>query len=473
MQEDDNLGFLPEKTHKDFIISDEEIFEACDDIDLDSIANKEDLDELEGLTFEKNHVDSDACSSEDYNADVEDDESNGSKNSNYGIALDSDIVKTVLDGSDDRRRSRTNEKFKNYCKYSIILFLGFAGFLTVFNSDYFVYRGIQQHGSAFYMNDGDNFLEAQTYNVFDKPVQVSYDYSHLPDSYKHFKDVRGPAYLREKETPLFVGCKDGSTVIEDVVSDCLGLTIAGTKPVPDRYATDKNLLTYISEESGRAYVNVDLSGQDGLHEARKAGLASSSLADVIFSPQFHGIGNIIFHDEFKARLFTLTRHPVDLAVTSYYKFTQTAAEEVLREMSLEEFISSKYYVGNIMTRLVGGCWTADIADSTCLQWSKELLRTKYIIGLHDDIYGAIELYEDYFFWDNASPDVNICKRNAIKSESDRDFAVYKKTGHKIKENSKLYQQIVEQNALDMELYWFAVELQKFQRAWVPRLTANN
>jgi hypothetical protein len=82
------------------------------------------------------------------------------------------------------------------------------------------------------MNDEDKFLDAQAYNIFDVPVEVSHENFQVPTSYEHFIDVRGPAYHRETETPLFVGFKDGSTVIEDVLSDCLGLTIAGTKPVP-------------------------------------------------------------------------------------------------------------------------------------------------------------------------------------------------------------------------------------------------
>jgi len=84
----------------------------------------------------------------------------------------------------------------------------------------------------------------------------------------------------------------------------------------------------------------------------------------------------------------------------------------------------------------------------------------------------MELYEDYFFWDYDSPQVKSCKRDVIKSEFDRDFAVYQSVGERIKEDSKLYQTIVEKNSFDMELYWYAVELQKFQRAWIPRLTSS-
>jgi len=233
MRAEDDFNLLSADRSKDYDISNEEIDAACSDIDLDSQHDtKDDLDGLEGLTSNNiDLADNDACSFE-YNVDVVSKTDDKSCDSTYGIALDSDIVNSVLDGSDDRRRSRKNEKFKKYCKYSMIVFLGFAGILAILNSDLLARVNIQQHGTAFYMNDEDKFLDAQAYNIFDVPVEVSHENFQVPTSYEHFVDVRGPAYHRETETPLFVGFKDGSTVIEDVLSDCLGLTIAGTKPVP-------------------------------------------------------------------------------------------------------------------------------------------------------------------------------------------------------------------------------------------------
>lgn len=473
MTKGDDFNFLSEED-RNFVISDDEINGACDDIDLDSIASAEqkDQDELEGLTntdTNRNRSDSDGSASADYNADIECDEDSTSRSSNYGIALDDDIVSRVLDGSNDRMKGRMNEKHKKVCKYGMMLLVGFVGFVWVLNSDFFVMRDIQQHGSAFHMNDEEKFLEKPSFNVFDFPVVVSENFA-VPPAYNNIVNVRGPAYQSSKETPFFVYSQDGSTVIEDILSECLGMSIAGTNPIPSD-AKKGTLQTYDSQESGRTYVNVDLATAAGIKEAGKAGLASSPLVDAIFTPLFH-TGIEIFNTEFKARLYTLMRHPVDRTVSEYYTFTQNAAEEVLREMTLEEYINSKYYIGNHMTSFIGGCWSPAITDDICLQWSKELLRTKFVIGLQDDIYGAMELYEDYFFWDYDSPQVKSCKRDVIKSEFDRDFAVYQSVGERIKEDSKLYQTIVEKNSFDMELYWYAVELQKFQRAWIPRLTSS-
>jgi len=137
--------------------------------------------------------------------------------------------------------------------------------------------------------------------------------------------------------------------------------------VPCRYK--QTLQTYDSQESGRTYVNVDLATAAGIKEAGKAGLASSPLVDAIFTPLFH-TGIEIFNKEFKARLYTLMRHPVDRTVSEYYTFTQNAAEEILREMTLEEYINSRYYIGNHMTSFIGGCWSPAITDDICLQVSR-------------------------------------------------------------------------------------------------------
>lgn len=226
----DDFNFLTEENR----ISDEEIDGACDDIDLDSIASEQkDERELAGLTStNRNRSDSDESASTDYNADIEcDEDSARSRSSNYGIALDDDIVSKVLDGSDDRMKGRMNEKYKKVCKCGMLLLAGFVGFVWVLNSDFFVRRDIQQHGSAFHMDDENKFLEKPVFNVFDVPVAVSKNFV-ISSAYDNIVDVRGPAYQRAKETPFFVYSHDGSTVIEDIVSECLGMAIAGTNPIP-------------------------------------------------------------------------------------------------------------------------------------------------------------------------------------------------------------------------------------------------
>lgn len=100
----EDFDFVSHQNEKKFVISEEEIEEACSDVDLNSIAASEDS-EIDRLTRRRNSVhDSDS----EYNADVEDDD-----NISYSsLALDKEIINSVLDGSDERMRAAANAKYK-------------------------------------------------------------------------------------------------------------------------------------------------------------------------------------------------------------------------------------------------------------------------------------------------------------------------------------------------------------------------
>ena len=54
------------------------------------------------------------------------------------------------------------------------------------------------------------------------------------------------------------------------------------------------------------------------------------------------------------------------------------------------------------------------------------------------------------------------KALAVEKELDSFYEV-----GPVKKGSEIYNKIVQMNALDMELYWFAIDLHKAQRAWIP------
>lgn len=331
-----------------------------------------------------------------------------------------------------------------------------------------VKRDIQSHGSAFHYDDEDSFLEPPTQNVFDTPVTVDSSV-HIAQAYSNVVNIRGPAF-RKGELPFFVHHKDGSNMVEEVLSQCLGLAIAGT-PTQEIPTDLKNSLSTFRDDIGRKYVTVDLSQKESILKAKEKNLASSGLADAVFTEKFYYAADKILSPDNKARLFTLIRHPVDRCVSEYYTFTQTAAEETLRELTLEEFATSKYFLGNWFTGFIAAKFDGEVTTKH-LQAAKELLRTKYLVALQEDVFGAIELFEDYFFWTHQGSEVMQCKKAVINDEFNRDFAIFQKAGSRIKQNDDLYKSIIEKNQLDMELYWYAVELHRAQRAWIPKLSQN-
>ncbi len=190
----------------------------------------------------------------------------------------------------------------------------------------------------------------------------------------------------------------------------------------------------------------------------------------VFVPytNFYFAGENLFSLENPARLFTMIRNPVDRIASEYYEFinNQPISDQV---MSFDQFIDSEHYQKNWFTGFVTGVLDKPVTESY-LSLAKEILRTKYIIGTHDDIYGSIELFEDYFFWrSEGSHTKRACQKKSMRGEFIRNFAIYHKVGHKIRVNSTLYQHIVDMNRLDMELFWHGVEIHREQRSWIPIL----
>ncbi len=156
---------------------------------------------------------------------------------------------------------------------------------------------------------------------------------------------------------------------------------------------------------------------------------------------------------------------MDWAISLYYDFTQNAVEGVLQDISLEEFIESNYYAGNQLTRVLWHGYGLEIPTENQLHLAQEILRTKFVIGLHDNLAESINLFEDYFFWEKGhDPETDLCKREQQKIENQRELDMYREVGNV---GSTVHDRIVERNSLDLQLYWYAVDLHKAQRALIP------
>mmetsp|Transcript_963 Transcript_963/g.1110 ORF Transcript_963/g.1110 Transcript_963/m.1110 type:complete len:235 (+) Transcript_963:92-796(+) len=215
--------------------------------------------------------------------------------------------------------------------------------------------------------------------------------------------------------------------------------------------------------------DVDLTSVEGVQRAADLKLTESGLPDLILSNYLHMGLDALFHNETKARLFMVMKHPVDLAISIYYDFTQTAVEEVLRSMPLEEFINSNYYVGNVITKIIWHGWGPENPSLQNLHIAQDILRSKFLVGIYDDLWASIQLFEDYFFWNEIGnePGILSCKRELQRLEVQRELDMYRQIGE-VKIGGAVYNRIIELNNIDMELYWFAVDLHRAQRAWIPK-----
>lgn len=211
---------------------------------------------------------------------------------------------------------------------------------------------------------------------------------------------------------------------------------------------------------------IDLSTGKGILRAEALDLIPSALPGVVVTRLLHFGLNALFPEGTKARMFTIVRHPVDLAISSYYDFTQYAAEAILRDMTLDEFIESNYYEGDAFTKIICGYGKPDPPTEDHLHLAQEILRTKFVVGLHDELAESITMFEDYFHWEGGnSQSATSCKREHKKAESMRELDMYHKVGN-VKAGSTIYKKIMERNTLDLELYWYAVDLHTAQRAFI-------
>mmetsp|Transcript_6181 Transcript_6181/g.9062 ORF Transcript_6181/g.9062 Transcript_6181/m.9062 type:complete len:358 (-) Transcript_6181:237-1310(-) len=294
----------------------------------------------------------------------------------------------------------------------------------------------------------------------------------------------------------------GESVAEQVFSSCHGLVQAAEHGLLQPNYNDEDLEVF-QTENGK-FVNVDTATDEGLKRASKLNLAKSGLADIITSSSPHPIANQIFTPNNPGRMFTILRHPVDRAVTMYY-YLKTATWDPLYNpklitMSLVDYAKSSSIENNWLTRFLvnkpGGALT-----KKDLILAKELLKRKCLVGLYDDMEVSLAKFDRYFGWtdgnsidqdgedgdENDSNDkdeeTNKKRRTAAKAAASSSSSLAKTTtkteiqkcrkkvintgdyrhNHPdVKEGSKEWNLIIQQNRFDMELYNYAKLLYQVQ-----------
>ena len=270
----ESKGFPISANKQEFVISDEDIEEANQEIDLlgadpltsnsPKAADEPPTPSVFDETPRRDGSNHSVSSSSDYNADNEIDyESDRTDNSltrrnNYGIALDDELVNHVLSGSEERHRQRRNGQMKKYCKYVTLVFLAFVGFEMIQKGNFWVWHDIASHGSAFHYNDEEYLAEADMgHSVFDTPVVVSPSYK-FPPAFSAAADVRGTkSYQKNTEMPLFVALQwpfhASDFYVEDIVGLCYDMVIASNKPLPPGVSNGIDSHVSIMQETMNEY----------------------------------------------------------------------------------------------------------------------------------------------------------------------------------------------------------------------------
>mmetsp|Transcript_8504 Transcript_8504/g.11705 ORF Transcript_8504/g.11705 Transcript_8504/m.11705 type:complete len:376 (-) Transcript_8504:33-1160(-) len=243
---------------------------------------------------------------------------------------------------------------------------------------------------------------------------------------------------------------------------CMGLALADESGIRG-HENDTELAVWEDENSNN-YVNVETNTYDGIEHAKELGLAESSLADVIFSSRLPAAMDM-FNPNNRGRVFALFRHPIERAVSLYY-YRQIATWEKgdgvyrpeLANIPIEEFFERKKNKSdnNMIAMLLNKDRREPVTDDD-LEFAKEILRTKVLVGLTSQMEESVERFDTYFGW-NKNEKRPMCQKSYIEHKTNSNK--YERVG----EGSLVWEYLSNILYYDIQLYEYAVELFEDQKA---------
>jgi len=242
----------------------------------------------------------------------------------------------------------------------------------------------------------------------------------------------------------------GGTIIERALGKCYNFTQTSESGVLSPENQTGNSLRIVPL-FGKKYLNVDTTTLSGIKHAKKLGLTSSNLVDVIYSPLLHQ-STELFSSSRKGRMFTLFTHPIKRAISMYY-YLQNATWDPMYNPSLvnttfEQYAISKSVENNWLTRFLinkrGGR-----LKKTDVQRAKKILEKKCLIGMMDDLKGSFVKFQNYFGWNYKH---NNCTHKIFMEGDVRINHTL------VQKNSTAWKQLMLQNRHDMDIYAYAKEL---------------
>jgi hypothetical protein len=252
----------------------------------------------------------------------------------------------------------------------------------------------------------------------------------------------------------------GETIAESVFSKCHFLILACEHGLKQPEYNDEKLEVFESQ-SGALYVNVDTTTIQGIRRAMQLGLADSRLAEVMTSPELHLFASSIFNRAQKGRMFALFRDPINRAVSMYHYLSSASWDPLydpgLNALTIEEYARSASVEHNWMTRFLVNKRGGKLSKQDMVT-AKEILRTKCLVGIYEDLENSLKRFQLYFGWSQqSSPDqVRECRTAVVQAGDSR-----LKTPE-LEPSSKAYQALARVNVYDVELYEYAKVLYKMQ-----------
>lgn len=285
-------------------------------------------------------------------------------------------------------------------------------------------------------------------------------------------DIQQLPYDYRNEIPFFWQIPNSGSIMQSVMTACTHLVLASNSG--DASNSEPETLSKVNVQ-GHEYVNVNLGHATGISHASDLGLSASGLADVLVSPHLHYASKLLFDDKHKGRAFTILRHPIERALSTYHVLQSHSTNEELKNMSIEDYVNSQYVETNWLTRFLVNRRQDGVIGYEQVALAKEVLRRKFLIGLYDHFEESIYRVEAFYGWEITAPPgragaAKLCHENMIKNARDRDKVDYDFMNSRIQYGDENYKILKEKNRYDLEVYWYAVELFKEQGLFLQEKT---
>ena len=141
-------------------------------------------------------------------------------------------------------------------------------------------------------------------------------------------------------------------------------------------------------------VNVDTTHVQGLKRAKDLGLVESEIADLIVVRDLFE-ANEIFDPTHRGRVFSVFRHPVDCALSTYINLIYN--QPGMANMTIEEFAVSDQVEYNPMVRYFSNRPEGDLTNED-LQHAMDNVHGRILVGLISKREETMERFEKFFGW---------------------------------------------------------------------------
>jgi hypothetical protein len=278
----------------------------------------------------------------------------------------------------------------------------------------------------------------------------------LPAELRFLVDVNEP--ILKYDRPLFWAVpRAGSATVKNILTQCFGL-LSATETGADSVA---EYLTVVSDLEGGQYINVDTTTPTGIEHAAQLQVGNLPNLQLVATPFLYEASEKLFSEYYRARMFTLLRHPVERAASLFYRMAQDK-KGIFSGMTLEDYANSPFVENNWMTRFLNNGFGGELSLAH-VTIATEILRRKCLVGLLKHKTESFRRFEDYFHLTIRDEKVDECHTKML------DWNWPNKNKHTpVREGSEAWRLLMKHNAFDVKLYQYAEEIFEEQESLFDR-----